>query len=798
MHAKAAIERTRQSYDFFISYAHADRAWAEWIAWQLEEAGYSIVIQSRHLAPGSDFADWLEEAIKNATRLIAVISPEYLSSRLSRREWAAAFARDPLGEGGALVPVRVREVELTGLLSQVAYLDLVGLDEGAARKALLDGLRQVRGRPGQVSRAAIGQSRYPGSLSRVWNVPSRNPHFVGRQDILGELRAALHSQGAVALLGLGGIGKTQVATEYAYRNSQDYDIVWWISAERLTSLEADVVALASALGLPQRDEPSQRSAFEFVRAWLGAHGRWLLIFDDAQDPQHVREYLPGSDGGHLIVTSRSSNWLPVTAPLDIPPLEPNDSVAFIRQRIGTGSDADAAALARELGFLPLALEMAAAYIGATGQSIPDYLNQLRRPQGNLLDLDATSRGSANLASGLEVAFQDIEEMSTSATGLLRLFAFLAPEDIPLAIVRESASRLPSLLPLVTHGELAYDEAMNLLQRRSFVQRTADGLSVHRLVQKMVMKRLTEDERKTWAAAAVQIVEHALPPQATDLSSEATFVTFLPHALSVATHAERLGVEIETCARLLNRVGEYLVSRGDLISAQSTFERARDITEATLGPAHTSVATALNNLAQVLQDSGNRGAAKTHFERALLITEAALGPEDLKVAVALNNLARVLQDLGDMSAARAHFERALAITEASLGPNHPRVAILQSNLARVLQDMGDWPSARTYFERALRATEAALGTHHPVVAGLLSDLGLVLGQLGDMPAAREYLERALHIIESVHGRDHPAFAAALNSIGTVLRDLGELRPARALSHPLATDEPDRAKTEGDHE
>ena len=217
--------------DFFISYTRADTKWAEWIAWQLEETGYSTILQAWDFHPGMNFVLEMDKAATVARCTIAVLSPDYLSARYTQPEWAEAFRRDPKSKQGALLPVRVRTCEVKGLLGSIVYVDLIDLDEVRARETLLAGVRQERGKPktapgfpGAREHTIPQPQRFPGSLPPLWNVPyRRNPYFTGREDILTRLAAALRTDNTAALTqpqaisGLGGIGKTQTAVEYAYR-----------------------------------------------------------------------------------------------------------------------------------------------------------------------------------------------------------------------------------------------------------------------------------------------------------------------------------------------------------------------------------------------------------------------------------------------------------------------------------------------------------------------------------------------------------------------------------------------------
>lgn len=213
-------EHTESMKDFFLSYNKADRTWAEWIGWQLEEAGYTVIVQAWDFRPGSNFVLDMQRATVEAERTIAVLSPDYLSALFTQPEWAAAFVQDPTGEKGTLLPVRVRECEIKGLLHPIVYIDLFKLEEAIAKRALLDGVKRGRAKPdvepdfpGASPRAISSKPHFPGAMPPIWNIPHlRNPNFTGREDELAELRASLLAGETAALVqaqaihGLGGVG----------------------------------------------------------------------------------------------------------------------------------------------------------------------------------------------------------------------------------------------------------------------------------------------------------------------------------------------------------------------------------------------------------------------------------------------------------------------------------------------------------------------------------------------------------------------------------------------------------------
>lgn len=270
--------------DFFISYNKADKGWAEWIAWQLEDTGYSTLIQAWDFRPGRNFAVEMRDGLAQAKRVVAVLSPDYLKSEYTTAEWIDAFAQDAASKKGTLLPVLVRDCELPPLLRSIIYVKLVGLDDPAeTRRILLEGASLERlkpkvepGFPGSnptPAPAASASPPFPGGsvsgapiapkLPPVSNVPhNRNPNFTGREDLLAQLRTDLLAGGRSALTavhGLGGIGKTQTAVEYAYRHAGDYDVIWWIRAEQPLTLSSDFAALGAKLGLPGSEAADQEA-----------------------------------------------------------------------------------------------------------------------------------------------------------------------------------------------------------------------------------------------------------------------------------------------------------------------------------------------------------------------------------------------------------------------------------------------------------------------------------------------------------------------------------------------------------
>lgn len=637
--------------------------------------------------------------------------------------------------------------------------------------------------------AAATRPAQVGALPRVWNVPHpRNLNFAGRQDELTQLHAHLALGRPTALVGLGGVGKTQLAVAYAYGHLAAYDLVWWVSAEEPATLAADCALLASALGLPEGSEMDQAVVIRGVQRWLRQQPRWLLIFDNVADPDVVRPFLAQRGSGHVLLTSRHPGWRSLAQPIHVPVLDREAAITLLLRRTGQSDTGAADAVAALVGDLPLALVQAGAYIEARGRSLAEYAQLFQTHRRELLARGApVDTYPATVATTWALALRRLETLAPAAADLLHLLAFLGPDAIPRHLLEDDQPAVPPRLRAALADPVAFDDTVDVLRRYSLTDVGPRALRVHRLVQAVTRDRLAEADRRAWAAVAVQVVSRAFVP-AEAAQAWALCAQLVPHALAAAGHAEALHAETEATTGLLMAAGRYLRVRSHFDAAQPLLERASALAGQALGSNHPTTAQCLNDLAFVLHARGDLPGARRHLERAATINAGVFGPAHAVTAASMNNLGYVVRAQGDLAAARVYFARALRIDQQVYGRDHPDTATSLNNLGMVRRDQGDLPGARRLLEQALAIDERVRGSAHRDTAGDLNNLGTVLYLAGDLDAAATCFERALGIWERTLGPDHLLIATASTNLGVVLQAQGDIRGARTrLERALEIDQ-----------
>ncbi len=775
--------------DFFVSHAGADQAWAEWVAWHLEAAGYTVELDVWDWTPGRNFVTAMSDALDRADRVVALFSEAYFErSRYTTEEWSAAVR--------CLVPVRVEDVPLAkfpSVLRPLIFCDLFGVDADQARRVLLaaakgprrpDGEPEFpgRGRPGRPGRFGGSGPRLPGSIPRVWNLPARNPGFTGRDGLLVVLRQALASgERAVvqAFQGMGGVGKTQLAAEYAYRFAGGYDLAWWINSDQPGLIGDQFAALGRELRCVEAGAGIEtvRSA---VLGELRERGGWLLVFDNAQDPADITGWLPGG-GGHVLITSRERKWAEIAATVEVDVLARPESVTLLQSRVAGLGDADADQLAGQLGDLPLAIAQAGGFMAETGMPAAQYRSLLRTQAGQLLAHGGPRSYPRSLAASTQLIADRLADDDPAAAELASVCAFLAPEPIPENLFTGAASELPGELAARVADPLAWRQTLGHLARQALARVDQRGLVMHRLTQAILRDRLSPSQSADARACSEAILVASSPGYPVDPVTWPGWARLMPHLL-----AADLGAAANPGLRRLACWGNwYQQARGDARSSHDLAEELYQQWRERLGGDDRDTLAIAHNLASALQDLGRYAAARDLDEDLLARTRRLGGADDPNTLHSAHMLAADLRNLGEYQAARELDEDTLARRRRVLGEDHSHTLSSATCLAIDLRNLGEYQAARELHADTLTRRRRVQGDDHPHTLISANNLAIVLTDLGEYQAARELDEDTLARRRRVQGDDHPHTLSSANNLASDLRNLGEHQAARELDADTLT-------------
>jgi hypothetical protein len=709
----------------FVSHAGPDTGWAEWVAWQLRAAGHVVELDAWDWQAGESFVARMRSALQvRGVVMVALFSEAYFEpGRFSMAEWDAARTAAQAGEF-RIVPVRVEAVTPPIFDSALIFVDVFGVDPATARARVLAGVRGKGapavepGFPGAVGSSgavAAGGPRLPGMLPAVWRVPPRNPAFTGRDQLLADMRVTLSVGGALALQalqGMGGVGKTSLAIEYAHRFAADFEAVWWIDADSpaLIAEQYRELAVATRVVGADADVPTGAAA---ARAWLRRESGWLVVFDNAEDPDLVLPLL-AEGAGQLVVTSRDPRWhqVGVTSVALVDVFARSESVALLRTHLPAISEADAEAVAEPLGDLPLAVAQAGAFMAESGMSPDRYLDGLRQHLGEAMSEGKPTGYPRPLAASVRLLVERVASDDPAAVQLLRVAAFLAPEPIPTAWFATAAAaglfQEPSAATAAS--PFALPKAFTRLARYGLVRLSADGNPIlHRLTAAILQDDLDEvAHAAVRRRAEAMIVSVHAGDDGSNPDTWAAWADLMPHVLALnpadTDNSELRALTIHGCWALR--------SRGDFRAALHLTQSLRDAWRQTLGEDHPHTLTAANILATCHGDAGNYAIARELSEDVMARRRRVLGedhPDTLRLA---GDLAIDLRVLGEVEAARELNEDTLARLRRVLGDDHPDTLTSANNLAADLRVLGEVEAARELNEDTLARRRRVLGEDHP--------------------------------------------------------------------------------------
>jgi Tetratricopeptide repeat/Domain of unknown function (DUF4062)/NB-ARC domain len=756
----------------------------------ISAAGHVVVEMADFPAADQDAAQLCAERVRGCQVYVAVLGPRYGSPVRGRPEvsytelefeaataaglprlvflldTSAADVGIPLTElidhaYGARQEAFRQRVQASGLVTQ-SFANPHQLGRLVERS--LNELAEARSRPGPLP---------PDSVLRVWNIPARNPGFTGRDGLLAAVRERLLAGDRAvvqALQGMGGVGKTQLAIEYAHRFGPEYDVAWWVNAEQAGLIGDQFAALGAALGCVQPGA-STEAVRAAVLAELHQRDRWLLVFDNAETPADVRPWLPGG-GGHVLITSRERVWAELAAPVEVDVLARAESVAILQDRLTGLEAAHADRLAAELGDLPLAVAQAAGFMAETGMAAAQYLDLLRSRAGELLD--QTAAGVAyprSLAAATRLSVQRLDDDDPAAAQLANFCAFLAPEPIP----EDLFINAPGELGARAADPLAWRQTLAHLARQSLARIDQRGLVMHRLTQAILRDRLTPDQAAATRTCTEAILDAADPRDPGNPVTWPRWAQLMPHLLA----ADLAATDNEGLRWMACNACWYLLARADTRTAHDLATELRRTWRDRLGDDHENTQATAHYLGWALRDMGRHAEARELDEDTLTRVRRVLGEDDPDTLASATNLANDLRKVGEHQAARELEEDTLARSRRVLGEDHPDTLTSASNVAIDLTNLGEHQAARELEEDTLARSRRVLGEDHPGTLASAGNLADYLRNLGEHQAARELAEDTLARRRRVLGEDHPETLRSANNLAVDLRDLGEHQAAREL-------------------
>jgi hypothetical protein len=617
--------------------------------------------------------------------------------------------------------------------------------------------------------------------ARIWvGVPPRNKNFTGRTDILDQLKhrttgskpAVLLSKESLprALQGLGGVGKTAVAVEYAHRFAGDYDLVCWIRADQTPLVRSSLASLAEHLGLPA---PSASGIDLTTRAVLDAlrrgepFSRWLLIFDNADQPEALLPFIP--DGpGDVLITSRNQRWDPVvdTIPLDV--FERAESVQFLLKRVPRRlAETDAAKLGESLGDLPLALEQAGAVLFESGMSVDVYVQLLEDRVADILAQGSALEYPTSMTAAWQVSVAQLRQQSPQALELLRCCAFLGPEPIPRDVFKLSPEESLTEVGALIADPIELSTAISVLGRFALVKMDGPYITVHRLIQALLRAELEPADQRRYRQDAHSILAVGAPGNPTD-------ATTWPRYRDLVAHAGSEPADLANCQMPAHRafaldVVRYLAESGDFTSCRTFAERFIEQWTKDSGPTDPFVLDAKRRLGNALRELGHATAAYRTIETTLRSAEEVLDPRDPLTLHLRNAFGADLRARGDFRAALALDEETRRLHDEVFGPKDAQTLRVMNNLAHDYALNSRYVEARELHKSIyVQLRDAKPNAAAPEVVNAWNGLARAVRLCGNFSQARDLGQEAMVYGLDKLGPEHYMTLRAATDLSIAMR------------------------------
>ncbi|MEU4128915.1 FxSxx-COOH system tetratricopeptide repeat protein [Streptomyces wuyuanensis] len=775
-----------------ISFAGFNRAWAAWIGDRLERRGMRVVFQRWDPPVQTPLEENLRDLMLAPGRILVLLSDWYFQlGPRSHAEWNRALRDVVAAEPDRFAAVSITTSPLPAATAVFAAADLTNVGADEAERRLLarldlpaEPVAPAAGRPGP---------RYPADTPEVWGgVPRRNTRFTGRESLLNSAYHALQDAGpgagVVTLHGMSGVGKTQLAAEYVYRFGSEYDVVWWVSAEKRVTYRQKLAELAPALGLSTGAEYGER--LRAVRDALRRgepYQRWLLVLDGADEPEHIWDLVP-TGPGHVLITSRNPEWSEHNSNLlEVRVYDREESVAFIRRRAPRLTHTEADQLAAALEDLPLLLDQTAGWLNDSDMSVDEYIELL---EGGI-DQDVV-KVSADFPLAFQTAWSillnKLRETVPESVDLLRLCTFFAPGSVPVRLLREMPSgTMPESLSGLMNDPLLWNRAIAQLRQYSVVRleshesladeasTSGESLYLHRMVHQIVRKDMPERD----AAEFVEVVRRALagadPGRPTDTRLWPRYAEITPHL----KYADALASEDPAVHTLVLNCLRYMYLSGEYRAGIKLGERAMAAWRALLGETHPRIWDLSYHYANLLRAVGDYAGTEAIERAAADHLRNERGPDDLEHLRAAGGLAADLRGLGRYEEALELSQWILDAYRELLGEQDSRTLNAQNNMAMSLRLLGRYGESLELNRRTLEARRQLLRPRHNWTLYSEINYATDLRLLGRYHEAESLQAQSVRVHRLVLGRDNPQTLRAEHNLALCHYRMGERAKAEEM-------------------
>ncbi len=815
----------------FVSYSHKDKEWLEKFNAVLApdiRNGRVDYWDDRELQPGDPWCAKILDGIRSAQVAVLLVSPNFLASRFVMEEELPQI-------------LAVRDDGLT-----IIWVPLFGTFYGPGAPPQIKPLTEVQAAfdagkplaeqdPASQTALLLDLCRHIQRLLNPSRVPSNLPFtslaelFKGRDEALTQLDRSFRQHGSAAIVqpqaihGLGGIGKTRLAIEYAWRHQDDFTAFLFVSANTPDDFERNLAALSrpDCLDLPETQAPQQEEQRDAVVRWLQQNRGWLLILDNVDTDEGVRAVkalVAKLRGGHVLITSRVTEWGRGVHPLALDVLQPDDAVALLLESAQSwrpprlDDPAQARALANCLGCLPLALTHATAYMQHHHQGFTAYLDDFEKHFERLLAYhdhlaieyeteleekseepatpEATAARKKFVKTIATTFFLSFDRIASEAKAILQSVAFLAPDPIPVAMFEQCPDEIDALVNLwceetgAAKSGRSVADALAELARYSLITRGEGVFSIHRMEQLVLWCRVAKDHTPKWIEATRAVLcKYAPDETAENPQTWPVWDLLRPHAEVLVAFAKD-DSRVQPHLGLLQAMGQLYYGKALYKEGLAVDGLALQVAEKLHGPHSAEMADRLLSYGETLRVLGRDREAENAFRRSLAIREKANGPYSLEVASILNYLAAAIDKEGRAEEKELLLRRAFRIHDSHTNGDYDQkhdFARNLNNLGSLLTRKGALDESEQMLTKALRLTEEAIGREHPHTLACAANLALLLAKKKDFNAAETLMRKTLEISERVLGPEHPETICSIRDLASLLDQKGDYTGAEPLYH-----------------